>query len=70
MNRHPTSPVVSAVSSVNPGAVLRVVLLQENLQLLSIEGNEQLVLSRNHYGGQVEEAISRSSLAALFFCLV
>lgn len=28
--------------------------LQQNLQLLSIEGNEQLVLSRNsHYGGQV-----------------
>lgn len=28
--------------------------LQENLQLLSIEGNDQLVMSRNHhYGGQV-----------------
>ncbi|CAM9699201.1 unnamed protein product, partial [Ectocarpus sp. 8 AP-2014] len=36
--------------------------LQQNLQLLSIEGNEQLVLSRNsHYGGQATFETSGSS---------
>jgi len=42
-----------------------VVALQENLQLLSIEGNEQLVLSKNHYGGQVKEGINLGVLVSL-----
>lgn len=50
-------------------------LPQENLQLLSIEGNEQLVLSRNPYGGQVSNKyeirvlcfLGNSRVVLLFF---